>query len=352
MKSFFSNPLPGFRLALIGVVLAAGVVGLGAFTRLVHAGLGCPDWPGCYGHLLWPNEEHEIAAANEAFPDMPVIDGKPWPEMVHRYFAGGLALLILAMAVMAIRHRDQENYPFRQPLLMLFLVIWQALFGMWTVTLKLWPQVVTIHLMGGFATFVLMVVMLQRLSRYHWRLPEPQLEKIISLKPWIILGIVIVALQITLGGWVASNYAALACPPREFPTCFGSYWPEMDFVHGFNFAQDIGPNYLGGLLHNEARVAIHYMHRVGALITTAYLIFLAAICFARGFKPLSTLTSVMLALLAVQVILGISNVMMSLPLFIAVAHNVVGAFLLAAVCTMITQCQRAQGLETRETQGV
>ncbi len=109
MKSLFSNSLPGFRLALIGIVLAAGVVGLGAFTRLVHAGLGCPDWPGCYGHLLWPNEAHEIAAANEAFPDMPVIDGKPWPEMVHRYFAGTLGLLIVAMAVLAIRNRQDKS---------------------------------------------------------------------------------------------------------------------------------------------------------------------------------------------------------------------------------------------------
>jgi len=351
MKSLFSNSLPGFRLALIGIVLAAGVVGLGAFTRLVHAGLGCPDWPGCYGHLLWPNEAHEIAAANEAFPDMPVIDGKPWPEMVHRYFAGTLGLLIVAMAVLAIRNRQDKSYPFRQPLFMLFLVIWQALFGMWTVTLKLWPQVVTIHLMGGFATFVLIVVMAQRLSSYQWRLPEKQLDKVLSLKPWLILGIIIVALQITLGGWVASNYAALACPPKEFPTCFGSYWPDMDFVHGFNFAQHIGPNYLGGLLHNEARVAIHYMHRVGALITTAYLIFLAFKCLFIGFKPLSLLTKLMVTVLAIQVILGISNVMMALPLFIAVAHNVVGAILLAVVCSMATQCLRAQRLETREIQG-
>ncbi|MEQ9210365.1 MAG: COX15/CtaA family protein [Pseudomonadales bacterium] len=351
MKSFFSNSLPGFRLALIGIVLAAGVVGLGAFTRLVHAGLGCPDWPGCYGHLLWPNEAHEIVAANEAFPDMPVIDGKAWPEMVHRYFAGTLGLLILAMAVIAIRNRHHENYPFRLPLFMLFLVIWQALFGMWTVTLKLWPQVVTIHLLGGFATFVLIVVMAQRLSSYQWRLPEVQLEKVLKLKPWLILGIVIVAMQILLGGWVASNYAALACPTKEFPTCFGTYWPEMDFAHGFNFAQDIGPNYLGGLLHNEARVAIHYMHRVGALVTTVYLIVLAALCYAPKIKPLSTLTSVMLAVLAVQVILGISNVMMGLPLSIAVAHNVVGAILLAVICSLATQCLRAQRLETREEQG-
>lgn len=340
--SFFQNSLPGFRLSIAAFVLAAAVVGLGAFTRLVDAGLGCPDWPGCYGHLLWPNEEHEIIEANSAFPDMPVIDGKAWPEMVHRYFAGTLGLFILALAVIAVRHRSMDDYPFRQPLFMLVLVIWQALFGMWTVTLKLWPQVVTLHLMGGFATFVLIAVMIQRLSIYRWVVPVDIVEKLASLKPWLILGIVIVAIQVFLGGWIASNYAAFGCPPKEFPSCHGSYWPEMDFVHGFNFMQHIGPNYLGGLLHNEARTAIHYVHRIGALVTTAYLIALFFICLRIKHGALTKLASLMLVVLAIQVILGISNVMMVMPLSIAVAHNLVGALLLAVVASMATQSIRAQ----------
>lgn len=347
--SFFKSTLPGFRLALAGVVLAVGVVGLGAFTRLVDAGLGCPDWPGCYGHLLWPNEEHEIEAANLAFPDMPVIDGKAWPEMVHRYFAGTLGLLILAMAIFAVRLRSTPGYPFRQPLFMLVLVIWQALFGMWTVTLKLWPQVVTLHLMGGFATFVLLVIMVQRLSRYRWVLPTQGLERLLSLKPWVILGIVIVAVQITLGGWVASNYAAFGCPPKEFPTCFGSYWPNMDMAQGFNFMQDIGPNYLGGLMDNDARAAIHYVHRMGALVTTLYLVGLAIALFRISYSPLSKITWFMLAALAMQVILGISNVMMVLPLSIAVAHNLVGALLLAVVCSITTQSIRAESVKSPDS---
>ena len=153
----FSNHLnkPGFRLAAGATLFAVFVVGLGAFTRLVDAGLGCPDWPGCYGHLLWPNEADEIAVANAAYPDMPVELDKTWPEMVHRYLAGGLGLLILALAAIALRHREKDSYPFRLPLLLLILVIWQAVFGMWTVTLKLWPQIVSIHLLGGFTTLTL-----------------------------------------------------------------------------------------------------------------------------------------------------------------------------------------------------
>lgn len=339
--SFFKNRLPGFRLSLIAFVLAAGVVGLGAFTRLVDAGLGCPDWPGCYGHLLWPDEEHEIVAANEAFPDMPVIDGKAWPEMVHRYFAGTLGLLILAIAMIAVRHRSTEGYPFRQPLFMLVLVIWQALFGMWTVTLKLWPQIVTIHLMGGFTTFVLLAVLVQRLSSYRWVASAHVVDKLYSLKPWLILGIVVVAVQVCLGGWIASNYAAFGCGPKEFPTCHGSYWPEMDLAEGFNIFQHIGPNYLGGLLENEARTAIHYVHRLGALVTSAYLLALFFLCLRAGYSPMSKLAGFMLVVLAAQVLLGISSVMMMIPLSIAVAHNMVGAMLLTAVASMATQSIRA-----------
>lgn len=339
---FFTNSLPGFRLALVGVVLAAGVVGLGAFTRLADAGLGCPDWPGCYGHLLWPDEEHEIVAANEAFPDMPVISGKAWPEMVHRYFAGSLGLLILALAVIAMKKRNTEAYPFRQPLFMLVLVIWQALFGMWTVTLKLWPQVVTLHLMGGFATLVLLVILAQRLSSYRWVVSEPLLCRLAAIKPWLIGGVVIVAIQICLGGWIASNYAAFGCPPKEFPSCFGSYWPEMDFTQGFNLMQHIGPNYLGGLMDNEARTAIHYVHRLGALVTSVYLIGMALACFKIGYRPLNKLCTLIVTVLIVQVLLGISNVIMVLPLSIAVAHNMVGALLLAVVSSMVAQCIRAQ----------
>ena len=143
------------RLAAAGVILALVVVVLGAFTRLVDAGLGCPDWPGCYGHLLWPNESHEIIAAEEAYPHAPVDQAKTWPEMVHRYFAGGLLLLVTAMTLLAWYRREPALVR-RLTLALLILIICQAAFGAWTVTLKLWPQVVTAHLLGGFATLSLL----------------------------------------------------------------------------------------------------------------------------------------------------------------------------------------------------
>ena len=331
--------LPGYELAVGGVLLAAGVVGLGAFTRLVDAGLGCPDWPGCYGHLLWPNDAQEIEAANTAFPDMPVIAGKPWPEMVHRYFAGILGLLIFAQTIFAIKNRRDDSYPFRQTIFMAVLVIWQALFGMWTVTLKLWPQVVTIHLLGGFLTFVLLTVLVQRLSTYRWSLTEHQFHSLFSLRGATVLGLVLVFLQIMLGGWLASNYAAFGCP--DFPKCTGEWWPEMDVKSGFNIFQDIGPNYLGGLLGSDARTAIHFVHRLGAILTLVYLIYLGCRILAVKIPQARTLVIGLWVILLIQVGLGISNVLYLIPLWNAVAHNLVGALLLATLAALLTQINRA-----------
>lgn len=344
--SLNKGSLPGFGLALGGVLLAVCVVGLGAFTRLVDAGLGCPDWPGCYGHLLWPNDAQEIAAANRAFPHMPVIAGKPWPEMVHRYFAGILGLLILVQTILAFKNRRDQSYPFRQTIFMAVLVVWQALFGMWTVTLKLWPQVVTIHLLGGFLTFVLLTVLVQRLSSYRWSLTERQFYGLFSLRGATIVGLVIVGLQILLGGWLASNYAAFGCP--DFPKCTGEWWPEMDVKNGFNIFQDIGPNYLGGLLGSDARTAIHFVHRLGAIATLAYLIYLGFRVWAARVPQARVLVICLWVVLFVQVGLGISNVLLLIPLWNAVAHNLVGALLLAILAALLTQINRANLLSAEE----
>ena len=329
----------GYRLAIGGVALATIVVMLGSFTRLVDAGLGCPDWPGCYGHLLWPNEAHEIEAANSAFPDMPVIAGKPWPEMVHRYAAGLLGLLVFALTVIGVRHRKMDGFPYRQSILLGVLVVWQALFGMWTVTLKLWPQVVTAHLLGGFATFTLLTVLVQRLSDYRWRLPELQLTTLIAVRPMVVIGIILVVIQSFLGGWMASNYAAFGCP--DFPTCTGKWWPNMDIAHGFNLFQQVGPNYLGGKMESVGRTAIHFIHRLGAIVTAGYLIAMGVRIYKIGARPAQKLLIAIWTVLFIQVMLGILNVLLAIPLFIAVAHNFVGVVLLALTAALLTQINRA-----------
>ncbi len=322
------------RLNLLGLALVVVVVVLGAFTRLVDAGLGCPDWPGCYGHLLWPNDSAEISRAEAAFPDTPVDLDKTWPEMVHRYFAGALLLVVAGLTFAA--WRSKGDAPAASPeharrirtltTALLVLIICQAAFGAWTVTLKLWPQVVTAHLLGGFATWSLLWVLYlyQGGGRSLWISHAAQTS--LAMHARFALAAVIV--QIALGGWVSSNYAALAC--ADFPTCYGSYWPDMDVGAGFNIMQSVGPNYLGGLMDNEARVAIHWTHRLGAIVV---LLVVGALALRlRAGNP--RLAGILGALLLVQLTLGVLNVVWSLPLWVATAHNGFGALLLLALVTV------------------
>ena len=298
-----------FRLAVGGVVLAAFVVVLGAYTRLVDAGLGCPDWPGCYGHFGVPTGEEEIARAEAAFPDSPVEPAKAWTEMAHRYAASALGLLVLVILGVALKNRQ----PWRLPALLAVLVVAQGAFGAWTVTLRLWPQVVTTHLLGGMATLSLLWL----LCLIH-RTPAWLAAPIGGRLPALALAALVA--QIALGGWLTSNYAALACP--DFPTCHGAWWPAMDFAAGFDVTQTVGPNYLGGLLSADARVAIHIAHRLGAVV-----VLLAVGCLALrlGNRPLAWALGVALAL---QLGLGIANVLFALPLAVAVLHNAGAAVLL------------------------
>ncbi len=310
---------PGFRLALFATLLAAVVVLLGAYTRLTHAGLGCPDWPGCYGFIGVPMSEHKQALAEARFPEAPVEVEKGWNEMVHRYFAGSLGLVILGLAVQALRRRGEPGQPLKLSLLLLGVVVLQAAFGMWTVTLKLWPQVVTAHLLGGFTTLALLWLLTLRLSGACPLLPviSTRLRALAALALALVVG------QIALGGWVSSNYAAVACV--DLPTCHGQWWPAMDFANGFHLTQHIGPNYLGGQLDSDARTAIHMSHRLGALLVTLVLLLLAWRLRAAG---QGRLAAVLLVALGIQISLGISNVLLHLPLAVAVAHNAGGASLL------------------------
>ncbi len=334
---------PGFRLALAAFLLTIVVVVLGAFTRLVDAGLGCPDWPGCYGHLLWPIQEHNVERANELWPDHPVEHDKTWPEMVHRYFAGTLGLFVVAIVAVAWKRREDPEHPFRLPVFLLFVVVWQALFGMWTVTLKLWPQIVTLHLMGGMTVLSLIWLLVLRLDNQRWQLSARVQQQAPSLKAWALVGLVLVAVQVMLGGWVAANYAAYACV--DFPTCRGQWWPEMDLARGFDIFQTIGPNYLGGLLESDARVAIHFIHRLGALVVSLALLALCLRLVLVGDRRFTTMAVVILAALVLQVALGITNVILHIPLSVAVMHNAGGGLLLLTLVTLACRLWTAKGEE-------
>lgn len=315
---------PLHRLAVAAAIVAFAVIVLGAYVRLSHAGLGCPDWPGCYGHLTWPDEAHELSRAAEAFPDRPVESHKAWKEMVHRYLAGTLVLLVIALNVLSWsgRHRGGGLRPITATLLLL--ILFQAALGMWTVTLKLLPIVVMGHLLGGLATFSLLLWLTWR-SRQSGDPAESM-----NLAPFrlgIIAGLTVLLVQLALGGWTSANYAALACP--DFPTCQGSLWPEADFLDGFVLWREIGGDYEGGVLDMSARTAIHLAHRIGALVTLVVLGLLAV----RLLRSAATRQDglVLGTLLLGQVALGIQNVVLHLPLVNAVAHNAIGALLLAMV---------------------
>ncbi|MGD8175267.1 COX15/CtaA family protein [Marinimicrobium sp. ARAG 43.8] len=336
MPPSVSQKKHGYRWALFGVLLCSLVVVLGAFTRLVDAGLGCPDWPGCYGHLTWPSSAESVARAEALFPETPVEHDKTWPEMVHRYFAGTLGLVLLGLAIAVWRNASRApamRYPKWHATALVGLVIVQAAFGMWTVTLKLWPQVVTAHLLGGFATLSVLWLLALRLQNQPWSLAANSYRRLRALRPLIWMTLVAVVLQIALGGWTSANYAALAC--TDFPTCHGEWWPDMDYYRAFNLAQSVGPNYLGGLLEGDARTAIHMTHRIGALVVSVMLCVLMVRAWRVSLRRCRRLIGLIGLLLVVQISLGISNVLASLPLSVAVAHNAVGALLLLSLVTLL-----------------
>jgi heme a synthase len=321
-------PLLPLTLAL--TVLTLVVIVLGAYTRLADAGLGCPDWPGCYGRLGVPVSDSAIAAANAAFPERPVEVPKAWAEMIHRYFAGALGLFILAQALLAWRNRDAPGQPVVLPMLLVALVAFQAILGMWTVTLMLKPVVVMAHLLGGFATLSL----LWWLALRQGLLPRRTAGTVSpALRIGAVLVLTVLVLQIALGGWTSANYAALAC--TDFPTCHGSWWPETDFREAFTLWRGTGVNYEFGVLDSAARVSIHLVHRLGALATLLLVGWLGIWLVARrDALELRLIGALMLTLLVLQVALGIANVILSLPLPVAVAHNAVAALLLLTLVTL------------------
>ena len=314
-----------FALVAAAVGLAAFVVVLGAYTRLVDAGLGCPDWPGCYGGFGAPDGAAEVARAEAEYPHAPVNMKKAWTEMLHRYAAVALGLVILALLAATLR----AGASWRLPAGLAALVVAQGAFGAWTVTLKLWPQVVTAHLLGGFATLALLWLLALRMRPAAVR--DARRHRVLAAAALAVL-----VAQVALGGWLTSNYAALACG-GFFPTCHGEWWPEMNFASGFDVAQDVGPNYLGGLMSSDARVAIHIAHRLGAI---AVALVAGALAARLGKRPLAWWLA---GALAVQIGLGGAIVVFALPLPLAVLHNAgAGALLLALVTVNFAAWRRPE----------
>jgi cytochrome c oxidase assembly protein subunit 15 len=309
------------KLVLISILLAMVVIVLGAYTRLTDAGLGCPDWPGCYGHLTVPKAAEHVAAAEQAFPDRPLEPHKAWNEMIHRYFASALGFLIFVIFVSSFFQRAY-NRPIKLPFFLLCLVAFQGALGMWTVTLNLLPIVVLGHLLGGFSVLSCLFLLYLRLTPY--RIPGGD-HRMRSYGKYTMLGIFILLGQIALGGWTSSNYAALAC--TELPICEGNWYERIDIAGAFSVPE--AENYEFGAHDYPQRMTMHIIHRLGAVVTFVYLCWLSIGLYAAAHSKLVRKMSVILvSVLGLQIILGVSNVVFSLPIAVAVLHNAVAACLL------------------------
>jgi cytochrome c oxidase assembly protein subunit 15 len=317
----------------LGCLLALVVIILGAYVRLSDAGLGCPDWPGCYGKLIVPEGSiSQVEEMNLAYPERLFEKDKAWKEMLHRYLASALGFLILMLAALTWFKPQFLSVRLFSSIL-LALVMFQGLLGMWTVTLLLKPVVVMLHLLGGLTILSLLYwKMLQQQSSGGFFVSESSTE----LFPIVVTALFILFCQISLGGWTSSNYAALACP--DFPTCQNMWWPEMNFKEGFTLWQGLGIDYEGGTLNSEARTAIHMTHRIGAIITGVIISYVSFQAILTGTKYLRLTGVVVLIVLITQLSLGVANIKFNLPLSIAVAHNGVAALLLLSLITLLHHC--------------
>lgn len=378
-----SQPIPAakryrhlHRIAWLAVVLAFAVIVFGAFVRLSNAGLSCPDWPTCYGHATWPVASHEIA--NDAAAAIRPLDAdKAWREQVHRMLAGSLGVLVLALVLLATHRRRwgsarilgaaalvalsiplymQAHYVpasvlaalgegillvaalrwnnadlARVTTLTLAVIVLQALLGMWTVTWLLKPVVVMAHLLGGLLTFALLVWTAWRATDLPIRLAGAA-----TTRRLVLAALVVVGMQIALGGWTSANYAALACG-TDFPTCVGQWWPPHDFREGFVLWRGIGVDYEGGVLDGASRIAIQLAHRMMAVVVFAYLLWLAwRLLRTPGMRGGGTLIGL---LTIAQVSLGIANVKLALPLKVAVLHNAGAALLVLLLVGLLARIQ-------------
>jgi cytochrome c oxidase assembly protein subunit 15 len=360
--------------------LALVVIVFGAFVRLSNAGLSCPDWPTCYGRVTWPVHEHEVAAANAAFPERPVEVHRAWREQTHRFLAGALGVLVFGLALAAVWRRPAARYAvfgaavliaasiplyikqqyvaasvtalagealllwrwlgagrdarMRTAVLLLAVICLQAVLGMWTVTWKLKPVVVMAHLLGGLTTFALLWWLALR------EFGVGSAGDTAVRRASVIVGMVLVMIQIALGGWTSANYAALACG-LDYPTCLGQWWPTADFREAFVLWRGIGVDYEGGVLDGPARTAIQLTHRWFAVLVAGHLLGLTLSVWRRAAWSWHALA--LAAALAAQIALGIANVLFGLPLVLAVAHNAVATLLLAVLIALLARVTRASG---------
>ena len=301
------------RLALAGALLAAAVVVLGAWVRLTDAGLGCPDWPGCYGQI-YPQTHHDFA--------------KAWHEMIHRYFAGALVLIITGLLVWAVWNRKEREQPLTAVAMLFLIVCLQGALGALTVTKLLTPLIVTAHLLGGLTT----------LGILWWLSLAPESRRLsareAALRKYALLGLAALLVQISLGGWTSSNYAAVACP--DLPTCQSSWWPRMDFRDAFVLWRGLGIDYEGGVLANPARVAIHVTHRIGALAVGVILIVVGYLCAAGArSRRLTAAGSLLVFAVLLQIAIGLAMVHYGFPLPLATLHNAGAALLVICIVTLL-----------------
>lgn len=314
------------RVSLAACCLAYFVIVLGAYVRLSDAGLGCPDWPGCFGQIIAPHQAHEVSRVQDAYPHLEVHSGKAWKEMIHRYFASALGFLILIMAFLAWKDRSNIQQQVKLPFILVGLVIFQGLLGMWTVTQLVRPTVVTLHLLTGLLTLSLLFwVFIKHKQLWYDKLKTIKIDT--SIKLLAKFSVLVLVLQIFLGGWTSTNYVALHCP--DFPTCQGEWLPETNFTEAFVFFKDPTVNYEGGSLSLSAGVTVHFMHRVGAIIAAITLLSLSILILIKNNNSiLRKLSLSLLVLLTTQISLGIANVVLVLPIPIAVSHNAIAAALL------------------------
>jgi cytochrome c oxidase assembly protein subunit 15 len=323
------------RLAIFSLLFALSVVMLGAYTRLKDAGLGCPDWPGCYGHLVVPRGE-AAEIAQQRFPEIELVGYKAWAEMVHRYFAAILGLLITVIFGLALAQwrRSKGTFPWLEGLLFV-IVVAQGTLGALTVTMGLFPTIVMAHLAGGFTTLCLIFLLV---LRQHGRLSTGIAQPV--LVRFGFFAMAILAIQILLGGWTAANYAARVC--SDLPICFSGWQQHLNLGDAFQLWGHGLENYeFGTHLDPSAKITIHAFHRIGAIVTTLILgVFLAMVMGSRVLL-LRQLAMVASAVLLLQVGLGVSNVVFDLPLLVAVAHNCVAAILMMCLISIVHYSSRA-----------